>query len=314
MISSKTIISIFLSFALCATIAVSQRSSRDILRRERRRETPQRTVQAAPSVLNSTCDQAAYDGVKEALRTIATATEQDRWAARFLRLGFHDCLPRSCDGSIRFELERVANANLEIPLQAVESAVAGTCVGFADAVKIAVVLSMELSGGPTVVCPMGNIADATEANPDDQLPDRNDPFADIVADFTSMGFTLNETLAGNFGAHSLGRFGNNQFTPNPDTFSADFAQFVANGAPASAQGFNALPSDIALFNDPSASDFVRELASDDDIHPDTTSKAYQRAPRRCQVFRPLLNGNPLYSGCPMKTMILLTHQLPAFQK
>lgn len=251
-------------------ISASRRKS---LRESRKRRIPQRFVMESPTFSNTSCPESAYAGVKTALEEIANASGQDRWAARFLRLGFHDCLPSSCDGSIRFELERVPNAGLDVALAAVETAIEGTCVGVADAIKIATVLSMELSGGPSVICPMGNIEDATEANPDDRLPGPNDAFEDIVADFESMGFTLVEMLAGNYGGHSLGQFRtfaddgvtiiNNEFTPNPAIFSGSaFAQFIVDGALASQVGFNALRSDRTLFSDTTAAPIVQQFATD----------------------------------------------------
>lgn len=241
------------------------------LREARKQETPKRTVLNAQKYFKPSCSIISYLRVWRKLRRIARTSEQDRWAARFLRLGFHDCLPRSCDGSIKFETERIENRGLGVALEAVETAIQGTCVGLGDGIKIAIMLSMQLSRGPRVFCPIGNIVDATEANPDDRLPGPFDPFADIVADFDSMGFTLVETLAGNYGGHALGRFRtrapdgmaliDNEFTPNPDRFSNSFAKFVADGAPPSQVGFNALPSDNTLFNNAATAPIVERFAT-----------------------------------------------------
>jgi len=213
---------IILALVLLATVALGQSRRGNIpaarrrnlpaarrrdLRAARRRETPRRFVLENPRFQNRNCRRRAYIRVKDKLRKfVRSSDEPDRWAARLLQNSFHDCLPRRCDGSIQFELERVNNIRLDVPINLLKSVIEGTCVGFADAVKIGLELSMELSGGPRVRCPMGNNRDARRANPDDRLPQFDDTFGDIIEDFSSMGFNLVETLAGNYGGHSIGGF------------------------------------------------------------------------------------------------------------
>jgi len=276
---------IILALVLFATIASGQprrgnrpaaRSRREPaarrrnLRAARRRETPQRTVLDVPKILSRTCPRREYGIVKDRIRAyVRSSNDPDRWPGRFLQLGFHDCLPRSCDGSIQFELERVNNIKLKVPINLLKTIIRGTCVGFADAVKIGVELSMEFSGGPRVNCPKGNIADATDANPDDKLPQFDDTFGDIIEDFSSMGFNFVETLAGNYGGHALGGFnapGTNPpvhvpFTPHPASFRKDFTSFITGNI--NAPGFNPLPSDITLFSTRRAKRIVRRFASNE---------------------------------------------------
>lgn len=240
-----------LAMVLCATIAASQRP------------TFKRFVLSKPQFSKPSCPPSAYASVKASIRkAVLSSPDKDRWAARFLQLAFHDCLPRSCDASIIYEFTRRGNMRLDVPINLLEEHIAGTCVGTSDAIKIGLELSMELSGGPSVVCPMGNIEDAKEANPDDKLPVFSDSFEVIIADFTVMGFELVETLAGNYGAHSLGNFrspaGTFNFTPKPALFSNDFTKFIVKGR--KKRGFNALPSDIELFKDPRGAKHVKKFA------------------------------------------------------
>lgn len=230
-----------------------------------------RYILTAPKYFKKGCGASAYGAVKDAIRTAVRDSEDpERWPARFLQLAFHDCLPRSCDASIKFELERRANMGLDTQLNLLENVIEGTCVNLSDAIKIGLELSMELSGGPPVICPLGNLLDAKAANPEDKLPSPRDEFDTIIADFTIMGFTMIEALAGNYGGHSLGRFRTrdendqtvlNPFTPNPDTFSAEYAQFIVTQAPA--PGFNDLQSDNTLFNNPRSAPFVQAFAANE---------------------------------------------------
>ncbi len=183
---------------------------------------------------------------------VEASTDPKVWPGRLLRAGFHDCLPKSCDGSLQFELNRRENAGIERTVEFLREVQGDSCVALADILKIGLIVSMELSGGVRFRCPLGNRADATEANPEDQLPSVREDAATILRKFTSKRFTRREALAGNFGGHSLGfsRNGTRPFTSRVDKYGKDFAVYVV-GLPRTESlprfaAFNHLPSDVAL--------------------------------------------------------------------
>lgn len=126
-------------------------------------------------------------------------------------------------------------------------------------------ISMELTGGPTVTCPLGTV-DSDTVNPENQLAARSDPIETLVGIFTAKGFTERHAVASVIGGHSLGRFGNQTFTPTQDVFNNDFASFLileSNGGDP-ADGFNALPSDRKFIQEASTLGIVTEYADDND--------------------------------------------------
>lgn len=209
----------------------------------------------ATSITHSCTSFKEFQVVKSQIRRkIISSPEAARWPARLLRAGFHDCLPKSCDASIQFELDRSENDRIDVSVAFLRESIKGTCSSLADALKIGMELSMELSGGPRIKCKLGT-EDTKIPNPTGQIPQVGQDFATIIGLFTNKGFTKIETLAGNFGGHSLGQFqlpdmtASLTFDSTPAKFNNDFARFVVTGntPPGTPPGsFNALPSDTLL--------------------------------------------------------------------
>ena len=213
------------------------------------------------------CSPGELAQVKQKIRSaIQSSPESSVWPARLLRLGFHDCLPQKCDGSIQFELDRQENVRLDIPVDFLKETITGTCASLADAIKIGMELSMEFSRGPRITCPLGT-PDATSANPTGQIALATDDFETLLGSFTRKRFTVAEAVAANYGGHSIGGFnvpGSSgpklSFTPNPDRFGKNFCKFIVR--PAGKTGFNALPSDRELASKPRTKKILTQLAGD----------------------------------------------------
>lgn len=206
------------------------------------------------------CTQADYDAVKASITTVALTNEE--WPARLLRAGFHDCLPQSCDGSLALELDRPENNRLGRAINMLNRRIRNTCVSLADAIKLGVEVSMELSGGPSVTCPTST-TDATTSNPENQLPDRTDTLVRLMEVFTDKGFTVRQAVAANVGGHALGRSGPNLFTPDQDAWDNTFAAFLIdelNGSPT--PGFNSIQSDRKMVSTTASLAIVQEFADD----------------------------------------------------
>lgn len=183
------------------------------------------------------CGRSDWNTVKRLMRAKIRAKrgffkEAFRWPARLLRSGFHDCFAGRCDGSLQFEMNRRENRVLRSTMKFYREVKRHTCASMADIIKIGLELSMELSGGPSLNCPLGNVRDATSANPNGQIPTEDESAHKIIHRFIKKGFSRNEALAGNFGGHSLGyaRFGFISFTSRVDRYGNQFTQFV-NGLP-----------------------------------------------------------------------------------
>lgn len=209
------------------------------------------------------CSRRDYTHLKKKIRTmIRRSPEQARWSARLLRIGFHDCLVGKCDGSIQFELSREENVRLDIVVDFLKLAIKGTCSSLADAIKIGMELSMELSRGPTLKCPLGT-KDATRASRPGQIGQATDDFNTLIKTFTRKRFSVLEAIAANYGGHSLGGFNANPglpFTPTPDRFNNNFCKFIIK--PKGKSGFNALPSDEELVSKANTKRILARFARD----------------------------------------------------
>ena len=194
---------------------------------------------------------------------ISSFPDAHRWPARLLQAGFHDCFVSGCDGSIAFELDRQENIRIDITVHFLKMVIDSTCVSLADALKLGMELSMELTGGPPLLCPLGT-SDTTRAGPKGELPHETQNSTVIMNLFRRKGFTDEETLAGNYAGHSIGRFGAGAFafTPTEDVYDNTFAKYCMNGNKSETQ-FHALPSDMKLAKDDAngiVAEFGRNMA------------------------------------------------------
>ena len=207
------------------------------------------------------CDDESYAAVKAKITEVAK-TDERRWNARLLRAAFHDCIPKSCDGSLRFELKRSENKRISKTVNMLNRARRRTCVSLADALKLGLEVSMELSGGPQVSCPLGT-EDVSSANPTNQLADRGDSLDKILGTFTSKGFNKRLAVAGIVGGHSLGfDKGKKQFTPTPDVCDNGFAVFLKKfGQGERPDGFFAMKSDKLLAKTTETKNLIVKLAN-----------------------------------------------------
>lgn len=180
---------------------------------------------------------------------ISIFPDAHRWPARLLQAGFHDCFVSGCDGSIKYELDRRENIRIDLTVHFLEMVIKNTCVTLADALKLGMELSITLTGGTPLICPLGS-KDATKAGPTGELPHETQNSHTIMELFRRKGFTDEETLAGNYAGHSIGRFGAGalSFTPTEDIYSNDFVQYCFSGGKKKGQ-YHALPSDLRLAKD-----------------------------------------------------------------
>lgn len=216
------------------------------------------------------CPRSKYAYVKTKLRAYVLSSDVAfSYPAKFLFVGFHDCFPGACDGSIKYETGHQGNGKIQPILDLYERARANTCVSLADTIKLSMELAMELTRGPSIKCFTRSTPDASAEGPKGLLPSPFASFYDLNALYRKQGFSTLYMLALNFGGHAIGGFGVNgetliprfPFTPDPQYFSRAFLNFARKPdtkpafGPGSVQGagpgkYNALPSDINLARAP----------------------------------------------------------------
>lgn len=201
--------------------------------------------------------------------------------AAFVRAAFHDCItatrdnPTSgCNGSLRFdeELQDGNNQRLDVPINALEGVIAGTCTSMADAIQLASARSVRAAGGPDVtqlvVSASTPRADAT--SPDTvagELPSSDFSLRESFVFYREKGFTTTDLVASLAGGHSIGGFGRGTilpFTPDETTISPSFAANLvtrADGAAANAERFNTLPADDALITSGTTVNILRSYST-----------------------------------------------------
>lgn len=209
----------------------------------------------------STCSPRQFRNVKNRIkREVARTNDKHRWPGRLLRIGFHDCFAGSCDGSIAHELKRTENKGIEVTFNLLKRARKGTCCSLADAIKLGMEVSMELSNGPRLQCHRGKkTKDAKRANPSGRIASPADIFAIQKRKYGNRGFSVKDLVASTMGGHSLGRFhiaGKAfTFTDKEAKFNNAFVRY-ARGVIAHRirnlslfrSKFNALPSDLFITN------------------------------------------------------------------
>ncbi len=162
-------------------------------------------------------------------------------------------------------MDRDENRRLTTAVNLLTRLTSGSCVSFADAIKLGIEVSMEVSGGPSVSCPLGTVDIPDLVNPTGQLAERDSLIERLLEIFTLKGFSVDQAVAATIGGHSLGRFGANPFTPNQNVFDNSFASFLldqADGNPTGSE-FNSLPSDRKYVLDADTRLIVERYATDE---------------------------------------------------
>ncbi|KAL8144626.1 hypothetical protein AgCh_002988 [Apium graveolens] len=145
---------------------------------------------------------------------------QARIGPALLRLHFHDCFVRGCDGSlllddspsIQSEKDAISNAQSARGFKVVDNmkaAVERSCPGVvscADILAIAAEAAVSMGGGPSWNVQLGRrdrrIANATKANM--RIPRGSDSLPVIISKFAVFGLTITDVVALS-GAHTFGR-------------------------------------------------------------------------------------------------------------
>ncbi|KAL3684294.1 hypothetical protein R1sor_002316 [Riccia sorocarpa] len=167
-------------------------------------------------------------GVAAVRNVVVNAVRNDRrFAAGLLRLHFHDCWVRGCDGSVllnsnsRGTAEKDAGPNLSLQgfgiIDQAKAALERTCPGVfscADILALAARDAVSFIGGPNWKVPLGRrdgtVSRASEANA--QLPQTSMSFSQLASNFASKGLSESDLILLS-GAHTIGLTHCNAITP-----------------------------------------------------------------------------------------------------
>ncbi|KAL3684291.1 hypothetical protein R1sor_002313 [Riccia sorocarpa] len=173
-------------------------------------------------------DKTCPGGVAAVRNVVVNAVGNDRrFAAGLLRLHFHDCWVRGCDGSVllnsnpRGNAEKDAGPNRSLQgfsiIDQAKAAVERICPGVfscADITALAAKDAVSFIGGPSWKVPLGRrdgtVSRASEANA--QLPQTSMSFSQLAANFASKGLSENDLIFLS-GAHTIGLTHCNTITP-----------------------------------------------------------------------------------------------------
>ncbi|KAH7516730.1 lignin-forming anionic peroxidase [Ziziphus jujuba] len=175
------------------------------------------TAQLSPSFYNTTCPN-ALNTIRTTIRN-SISTER-RMAASLIRLHFHDCFVKGCDGSIllnetpTLKSEKNTLANKDSArgydvIEAAKSAVEKICPGVVSCADVLAVAARDASvavGGPTWTVKLGR-RDSTAAYPDianSDLPRFTDSLNTLVSRFGGKGLSERDMVALS-GSHSIGQ-------------------------------------------------------------------------------------------------------------
>ncbi|KAL2652463.1 hypothetical protein R1flu_020591 [Riccia fluitans] len=180
------------------------------------------------ALVESFYDRTCPGGVAAVRNVVQNTVRKDRrFAAGLLRLHFHDCWIRGCDGSVllnsnpRGSAEKDAQPNLTLQGFAVidqaKAALERTCPGVfscADILALAARDAVSFIGGPRWRVPLGRrdgtVSRASEANA--QLPGTSMGFRALASNFAAKGFNENDLVILS-GAHTIGLTHCNAITP-----------------------------------------------------------------------------------------------------
>ncbi|XP_020598396.1 peroxidase 72-like, partial [Phalaenopsis equestris] len=160
--------------------------------------------------------------VEEIVRKgMAEAVSQNpRWAASILRLHFHDCFVKGCDGSVlldssgSFLSEKRSNSNRDSArgfkiIDKIKAAVEKACpntVSCADILALAARDGTVLRGGPNWVVPLGrrDSISASLSGSNNDIPQPNNTLSTIITKFKRQGLNVVDVVALS-GSHTIGK-------------------------------------------------------------------------------------------------------------
>ncbi|CAL1399219.1 unnamed protein product [Linum trigynum] len=172
-------------------------------------------------------------------------------------------------GTIRHgeELAHEANSGLDIAVRLLEPIKAQfPILTYADFYQLAGVVAVEITGGPEIPFHPGR-PDKSEPPPEGRLPQATQGPAHLRDVFYRMGLCDKDIVALS-GGHTLGRCHKERsgfegpWTSNPLIFDNSYFRELLSGGK---QGLIQLPTDKALFEDPTFRSLVHKYAADEDV-------------------------------------------------
>lgn len=235
-------------------------------------------------------------GAKNAALAVLQRQMDSRSAATLLRLAFHDAgtfikanNTGGANGSVRFELDSIANAGLAPGVQFLqrvqrELTAQGIVVSWADLMHLAGAAGVKFAGGPNIAASiaMGRkdaaVADpgldTTLPRPDHDAPTQRKLFAD-------KGLTTQDLVALS-GAHSIGR---SRVTPPIGPMTRNARQFGNHYFVELMNGGGAFFSDKSLLEDPETALWVGKYAANNALFFRDFTAAYLKLGKTSAQFR-----------------------------
>lgn len=250
-------------------------------------------------------------------RVVAAVASEPTLAGPLLRLAFHDAVRvddgrGGPNGSIRYELDEMANVGLGRPLQVVLDLKGGQ-LSLADAIAVAGAAAVEAAGGPVVRVPLGR-TDATSPDPVRTTRPFGEARDAVLTTLPSPGLSTvgvrrffrrlrmrDDEIVALMGAHTLGRHVSLlnmtksclrnltracletapvrlAFEPTPDVFDNSYFVELLKWENRTTTGAF-IPTDVTLLLDPKFRSFVVAFANDEQRFRRTFASAYTKLVR-----------------------------------
>lgn len=156
---------------------------------------------------------------------LTAAIQKDKsLAALMLRYVFHDAYTvdpttkkGGCNGSIRQELDRIANTGLDKAVALLTPMQKHSGLGWGDVSAVAGAVAVEVTGGPKIVLKLGR-RESNDQDPVGILPSPRENIRNLQASFKSRGFS-DLDLASLSGGHTLGKGFGVPFVSHPNKFA-----------------------------------------------------------------------------------------------
>ncbi|XP_043705658.1 cationic peroxidase 1-like isoform X2 [Telopea speciosissima] len=216
------------------------------------------SAQLSSTYYSSSCPN-ALSTIKSAVNSAVSS--ESRMGASLLRLHFHDCFVKGCDGSIllddtsTFTGEKTANPNSNSlrgfdVIDTIKSQVETLCPGVvscADIVVVAARDSVVALGGPSWTVQLGRrdstTASLSKANTNIPAPTLN--LSGLITAFSNKGFTAKEMVALS-GSHTIGQARCTNFRAriyNESSIETSFASSLKSNCPSTGNDNNLSPLD-----------------------------------------------------------------------